>query len=182
MSMTMFPDGPLIGTLAPIAAASGSSIRYASLAPALSAASRTARFSTEVTPAGTQIITSGPRDADAALRRLVDEEPEHRLGDDVVGDDAVLHRPDRVDVAGRAPDHLAGFLAHGHDPVVVVDRDDRRLRDHDALAFDVDEDVGRAEIDADLHAGVVTRPPSSDALRSWRRVSRNLRSMFSYPR
>jgi hypothetical protein len=27
MSMIMFPDGPLIGTLAPIAAASGSSIR-----------------------------------------------------------------------------------------------------------------------------------------------------------
>ena len=27
MSMTMFPDGPLIGTFAPIAAASGSSIR-----------------------------------------------------------------------------------------------------------------------------------------------------------
>ena len=59
MSMIMFPDGPLIGTLAPIAAASGSSIRYASFAPALRAASRTARFSTEVTPAGTEIITSG---------------------------------------------------------------------------------------------------------------------------
>ena len=52
MSMTMFPDGPEIGTLAPIAAASGSSIRYASRAPALRAASLTARFSTEVTPAG----------------------------------------------------------------------------------------------------------------------------------
>ena len=59
MSMTMFPDGPEIGTLAPIAAASGSSIRNASLAPALRAASRTARFSTEVTPAGTLIMTSG---------------------------------------------------------------------------------------------------------------------------
>ena len=42
-----------------MAAASGSSIRYASLAPALSAASRTARFSTDVTPAGTLIMTSG---------------------------------------------------------------------------------------------------------------------------
>jgi hypothetical protein len=59
MSMIMFPDGPLIGTFAPMAAASGSSIRYASFAPALSAASRTARFSTDVTPAGTEIITSG---------------------------------------------------------------------------------------------------------------------------
>ena len=59
MSMSMFPDGPLIGTLAPMAAASGSSIRKASLAPAFRAASRTARFSTDVTPAGTLIITSG---------------------------------------------------------------------------------------------------------------------------
>ena len=59
MSMTMFPDGLLIGTFAPIAAASGSSMRYASRAPALRAASRTARFSTLVTPAGTLIMTSG---------------------------------------------------------------------------------------------------------------------------
>ena len=59
MSMIMLPAGPEMGTLAPIAAASGSSMRYASRAPALSAASRTARFSTLVTPDGTQIITSG---------------------------------------------------------------------------------------------------------------------------
>ena len=59
MSMIMLPDGPLIGTLAPMAAARGSSMRYASFAPALRAASRTARFSTLVTPAGTLIMTSG---------------------------------------------------------------------------------------------------------------------------
>ena len=175
--MIMFPDGPLIGTFAPIAAASGSSIRYASLAPALSAASRTARFSTEVTPAGTQIITSG-RLNDPALRRLADEEAEHRLGDDVVGDDAVLHRPDGLDVAGRAPDHLAGLLAHGDDPVVVATRDDGRLLDDDALALDVDEDVGRAEVDADLHeAGVVVPFLRARSILAPR--SRNLRSMFS---
>ena len=59
MSMIIDPEGPLMGTLAPIAAAIGSSMRYASEAPALIAASRTARFSTLVTPAGTLIITSG---------------------------------------------------------------------------------------------------------------------------
>jgi hypothetical protein len=42
-----------------MAAASGSEIRKALRAPAASAASRTARRSTPVTPAGTQIITSG---------------------------------------------------------------------------------------------------------------------------
>jgi hypothetical protein len=59
MSMTRFPDGPLIGTFAPMAAALTSSMRYASRAPALSAASRTARFSTLVTPLGTLMTTSG---------------------------------------------------------------------------------------------------------------------------
>ena len=59
MSMIRLPDGLLMGTLAPMAAASGSSIRYASRAPAFNAASRTARFSTLVTPDGTLIITSG---------------------------------------------------------------------------------------------------------------------------
>ncbi len=59
MSMIMLPVGPLIGMFAPIAAASGSSMRNASRAPALSAASRTARFSTLVTPEGTLIMTSG---------------------------------------------------------------------------------------------------------------------------
>ena len=68
MSMIMFPDAPEIGTFAPIAAASGSSMRYASRAPALSAASRTARFSTLVTPDGTQTMTSGFVNERPALR------------------------------------------------------------------------------------------------------------------
>ena len=212
MSMIMFPDGPLIGTLAPIAAASGSSIRNASLAPALRAASRTARFSTEVTPAGTLIITSGRRQADPALGRLADEEPQHRLGDDVVGDDAVLHRADGLDVAGRAADHLAGLFAHGDDAVVLADRDDGGLGDDDALALDVDDDVRGAEVDSDLHGAVNATPGGAVARagdrrgvdRDWaagRRLGRvaarqamsaervmlapscwNLRSMFSYPR
>ena len=83
-------------------------------APAWRAASRTARFSTLVTPAGTQIMTSGllnPR----TPADLADEVAQHRLGDHVVGDDAVLHRPDDTDVAGRPPDHLAGLLADRHD-------------------------------------------------------------------
>ena len=53
---------------------------------------------------------------------------------------------------GRAPDHLAGILADGPDAAIVVDGDDGRLLDDDALALDVDEDVGRAEINADIHA------------------------------
>jgi hypothetical protein len=46
------PDGSLTGSPAPIAAAMGSSMSRAQRAPELSAASRTARFSTSVTPDG----------------------------------------------------------------------------------------------------------------------------------
>ena len=52
MSTMRLPDGSLTGRPAPIAAAIGSSIRRAQRAPALRAASRTARFSTSVTPDG----------------------------------------------------------------------------------------------------------------------------------
>ena len=52
MSTISEPDGSDTGSPAPIAAAMGSSIRRAQRAPALRAASRTARFSTSVTPDG----------------------------------------------------------------------------------------------------------------------------------
>ena len=52
MSTMRDPDGSLTGRPAPIAAAIGSSMSPAQRAPALSAASRTARFSTSVTPDG----------------------------------------------------------------------------------------------------------------------------------
>ncbi len=59
MSTTMLPLGSVIGRPAPIAAAIGSSIRNTSRAPALSALSLTARFSTSVMPDGTQMMMRG---------------------------------------------------------------------------------------------------------------------------
>ncbi len=59
MSTTMLPLGSVIGRPAPIAAAIGSSMRKTSRAPALSALSLTARFSTSVIPKGTQMMMRG---------------------------------------------------------------------------------------------------------------------------
>ncbi len=59
MSTTMLPLGSVMGRPAPMAAAIGSSIRYTSRAPALSALSLTARFSTSVMPKGTQMMMRG---------------------------------------------------------------------------------------------------------------------------
>ena len=84
---------------------------------------------------------------------FADEVAQHRFGDQVVGDDAVAHRPADDDAAGRAAEHLPRVRADGHD--AVVGRrvgDDRRLVEHDAAAFDIDQHVGRAEVDADVFA------------------------------
>ena len=59
MSTMRLPDGSLTGRPAPMAAAIGSSIRRAQRAPALIVASRTARFSTSVTPDGMPTRTRG---------------------------------------------------------------------------------------------------------------------------
>ncbi len=86
-----------------------------------------------------------------AVVRLLDEVVQHLLGDFEVGDHAVLHRLDGHDVAGRAPQHLLGFFAHGfHFAGVFVDGDNRGLIDDDALAGRVDQSIGGAQIDGQI--------------------------------
>ena len=63
---------------------------------------------------------------------LADEVLDHLLGDFEIGDDAVAHRTDRLDVAGRAPQHHLGVVADGADgflaaPVVMVATTDGSL-------------------------------------------------------
>ena len=60
------------------------------------------------------------------------------------------HRPMRGDVAGGAAEHALGLGADGGDlahAISVAHRDDRRLVEDDALAADVDEGVGGAQVD-----------------------------------
>ena len=54
-----------------------------------------------------------------------DEIGEHLLGDLEVGDDAVLQRPDRDDMAWRATEHFLGLAAHRFDLLgLLVDGND----------------------------------------------------------
>ena len=88
-----------------------------------------------------------------ALVHLVDEVAQHLLADLEVGDDAVLQRPDGLDVARRAADHALGLEPDGERASVLhVDRDDRGLVEHDAAPADVDERVGGPEIDRHVAA------------------------------
>ena len=86
-----------------------------------------------------------------AVMRLLDEVVQHLLGLLEVGDDAILHRLDRDDVAGRAPKHLFGFLAHGfYFTCHSIDGDDRRLVHDDALTVRKDERVRSPKIDRQI--------------------------------
>ena len=87
----------------------------------------------------------------AVVADLVDEGLEHRLGDFEIGDDAVLHRADRDDVAGRAAEHALGFVADGEDRLRArLDRDDGGFAQNDAAVAHINERVGGAEINADV--------------------------------
>src|SRR3569623_1753916 len=85
----------------------------------------------------------------AVLVHLVDEVLELLLGDGEVGDDAVLQRSDRGDVAGRAADHGLRLGADRGDGLraarafVLTHGDHRRLVQHDALAAYINKSVGR---------------------------------------
>src|SRR5439155_688667 len=77
--------------------------------------------------------------------------PQHRFGDFEVRDHAVFQRADCDDVRRRPPEHALRFIAdrehfvgaslHGHH---------RRLAQDDPLIFDVNQGIGRAEIDPDV--------------------------------
>jgi len=94
---------------------------------------------------------------------LLDELLEHLLGDGEVGDHAVLHRPDGDDVAGRLAEHLLRFLADRLDGLLAVragflaNRHDRGLVKNDALAADVDERIGGAEVDGQVVGEVASQ-------------------------
>ena len=85
---------------------------------------------------------------EAALVHLLDEVPEHLLGDVEVGDHAVLQRTHRLDVGGCAADHALGLGAHGKDGSGKgVDRDDARLVQHDTATTHVHQRVRGPEVD-----------------------------------
>ena len=79
---------------------------------------------------------------------------DHLLGDFEVGDDAVAHGADCLDVAGGAAEHHLGLLADGEDLLFAAHVGDGHhawLGEHDAAPLDVDEGVGCAEVDG--HVG-----------------------------
>jgi hypothetical protein len=84
---------------------------------------------------------------------LLDEVPEHLLGDVEVGDDTVLQRADRNDVRRGSPDHALGFGAHREDGTgLCVDRYDGGLIQDDPAPTHIDERVCGPKVDGHVSA------------------------------
>ncbi len=87
--------------------------------------------------------------------RLLDEVLQHLLGDGKIGNDAVLERANSRDMPGGPAEHVLRFDADRLDglaaaPRLLADRDHRRLVEHDATPPDIDQGVGRTEIDGQI--------------------------------
>ncbi len=86
-----------------------------------------------------------------AVVGLLDEVIEHSLGYFEVGDDAVFHRLDGDDIAGRAAEHFFRLFAHRfHFTGVFVEGDDGGFVDDDALTFGEYKGICGAQIDGQI--------------------------------
>ena len=76
---------------------------------------------------------------------------DHFLGDFDVSDNAIAQRTDRFDRVRRLAHHHLGVIANGFDALDAVNslnRDDAGLIEDDALILDVNQRVGRPQIDS----------------------------------
>ena len=127
---------------------------------------------------------AGNGDDDARLHEpagtdLPDEVADHRLGDVEVRDYAGLHRPDRDDVAGGAPEHALRLVADCQNALgAALYGNDGRLAQHDAPVLHIDQRVGRAEVDPDVVREEVADFAPHDLMRS---LSERGMNSKSYP-
>ena len=103
--------------------------------------------------------TGGHADQDARPHHFDDrlgaanELPQHFLGRDEVGDNAVAQGPDRFDAFGRAADHELSFLANGQNiahTTLGADGDNRWFIEHDTAAGHMDQRICSTKINGDI--------------------------------
>jgi hypothetical protein len=88
-------------------------------------------------------------DQGSAIMHLFDKIAQHGFGHFKIGDDAVLHGADGLDVARRLAEHQLGLLPHGQHPAhppVLAHGNHRRFAQHDTFALDIQNGVCRTEI------------------------------------
>jgi len=91
-----------------------------------------------------------------------------------VGDDAVLQGTHRVDAGRRAPEHLFRFPSDAEHAVgSAVDGDHGGFVEDDPFPLDVDERIGRTEIDGHVTADQAEQTTESHALPTRSRTGRS---------
>jgi hypothetical protein len=70
-----------------------------------------------------------------------------------IGDDPILHRADRDDAFGRAPQHPLGLEPDPQDVAIGIDGSHGWLVEDDALTLHEDQGVGGTEVDGKLAGG-----------------------------
>ena len=92
----------------------------------------------------------------------LDELLEHLLGDGEIGNDAIFHGPDRLDVAGHLAQHRLGFLADGLDrffalwAAFVANRDHGRFIEHNTLVAHENQGVGSTQVNRQISGEILT--------------------------
>ncbi len=87
---------------------------------------------------------------------FADEIFQHLAGNGKIGDDAVLHRADRLNVARSAAQHAFGLHAHSENTAVVAraellaNGDYRGFVQDDAFIAYKNEGIGSAEVDGQV--------------------------------
>src|SRR4030095_4762979 len=82
---------------------------------------------------------------------FTNEVGQHLLGHGEVGDDAVLHRPDRDDIPRGPAQHVFCFLPNGFHLVrYLIDSNDGRLVYDNATSLGIDECIGGPQIDGEV--------------------------------
>ncbi len=80
---------------------------------------------------------------------LADEVLDHFLRNFEIGNNAVAHRTDSLDIAGRTTQHHLGVVTDRANLFLspsIDGGDDRRLVQHDAASFDIDQRICCSEI------------------------------------
>jgi len=92
-----------------------------------------------------------------------DELLEHLLRHSKVSDDPILHRTNGLDIARHLAQHLFGLVANGFDhffaavAALVSDGHYGGLIQNDALALDVNQGIGSAQVNGDVLGEVITK-------------------------
>ena len=84
-------------------------------------------------------------------RHCLDQIAQHRFGDHKIGDHPVPDRASHFDALWGPSEHVVRFVPDSHHRVVAQPNCHHgRLVQHNAPSFDVDQDVDRPQIDADM--------------------------------